>query len=77
MRRSLFDLLNEPKQEQKEEAPMQARHCHLEKGNPEDENNMYYLLQNYRPALGKDWEKAERYIDFYCFQGVCYNVTSK
>lgn len=56
---------------------MQARHCHFKKGNSEDENNMYYLLQNYRPALGKDWESAKEYIDFYCFQGVCYNIISK
>ena len=77
MRRSLFDLLNETKPEQKENVPAKAVHCHLEKGNPKDENSMYYLLQNYRPALGKDLESAKEYIDFYCFQGVCYNITSK
>lgn len=77
MRRSLFDALTETKPEQKESTPPQARHLRFEKGNPEDENNMYCFLQYYRPALGGIWERAERYVDFYCFQGVCYNITSK
>lgn len=77
MKHSLFDLLKEEKPEQKEEVPVGAIHAHLEKGNPVDENDMYYILKVYKNALEETWEKAERYIDYYCFQGVCYDITSE
>lgn len=77
MKISLFRDPESKNTKVQEPNPLEAKHCHFEKGNPEDENNMYYLLQNYKPALGGYWERAKEYIDFYCFQGVCYNVTSK